>query len=80
MLLWNVLFVWLLNVSGNYCLLIENGYIQKAVNYAGEMLIIEEIQLYENPVPIRILRLSSSKVARNSFNIVTVWFVSSSSS
>ncbi|XP_054458808.1 semaphorin-4E [Anoplopoma fimbria] len=39
----------------------ENGYIQKAVNYAGEMLIIEEIQLYENPVPISILRLLSSK-------------------
>ncbi|TDH08379.1 hypothetical protein EPR50_G00096750 [Perca flavescens] len=39
----------------------ENGYVQKAVNYAGEMFIIEEIQLYENPVPISILRLSSSK-------------------
>ncbi|KAF7665255.1 hypothetical protein LDENG_00149470 [Lucifuga dentata] len=39
----------------------ENGYIQKAVNYAGEMFIIEEIQLFENPEPISILRLSSSK-------------------
>ncbi|KAM6939192.1 semaphorin-4E [Lycodopsis pacificus] len=39
----------------------ENGYIQKAVNYAGEMFIIEELQLYESPVPISILRLSSSK-------------------
>ncbi|XP_060890842.1 semaphorin-4E isoform X1 [Labrus mixtus] len=39
----------------------ENGYIQKAVNYAGEMFIIEEVQLYENAVPITILRLSSSK-------------------
>lgn len=39
----------------------ENGYVQKAVNYDGEMFIIEEIQLYENPVPISILRLSSSK-------------------
>ncbi|KAK9519185.1 hypothetical protein VZT92_021928 [Zoarces viviparus] len=39
----------------------ENGYIQKAVNYAGEMFIIEEIQLFESPVPISILRLSSSK-------------------
>ncbi|CAJ1060189.1 semaphorin-4E [Xyrichtys novacula] len=39
----------------------ENGYIQKAVNYAGEMFIIEEVQLYENPAPITILRLSSSK-------------------
>ncbi|XP_061593769.1 semaphorin-4E isoform X2 [Cololabis saira] len=39
----------------------ENGYIQKAVNYDGEMLIIEEIQVYENPEPISILRLSSKK-------------------
>ncbi|XP_041646816.1 semaphorin-4E [Cheilinus undulatus] len=39
----------------------ENGYIQKAVNYDGEMFIIEEVQLYENPFPISILRLSSSK-------------------
>ncbi|XP_068175674.1 semaphorin-4E [Antennarius striatus] len=39
----------------------ENGYIQKAVNYAEEMFIIEEIQLYENPVPISTLRLSTSK-------------------
>ncbi|XP_047443912.1 semaphorin-4E [Mugil cephalus] len=39
----------------------ENGYIQKAVNYAGEMFIIEEIQLFENPESISILRLSSSK-------------------
>lgn len=39
----------------------ENGFVQKAVNYDGEMFIIEEIQLYENPVPIITLRLSSSK-------------------
>ncbi|TKS74762.1 Semaphorin-4E Semaphorin-7 [Collichthys lucidus] len=39
----------------------ENGYIQKAVNYHGEMFIIEEIQLYENPVPISTLRISSNK-------------------
>lgn len=39
----------------------ENGYIQKAVNYAGDMFIIEEIQLTENPEPINILHLSSSK-------------------
>ncbi|XP_041861619.1 semaphorin-4E [Melanotaenia boesemani] len=37
----------------------ENGYIQKAVNYGGEMFIIEEIQVYENAEPISILRLSS---------------------
>ncbi|KAK2835759.1 hypothetical protein Q5P01_016243 [Channa striata] len=39
----------------------ENGYVQKAVNYAGEMFIIEEIQLFENPQPISILSLSSSR-------------------
>uniref|UniRef100_A0A671TLH3 Si:ch211-129c21.1 n=1 Tax=Sparus aurata TaxID=8175 RepID=A0A671TLH3_SPAAU len=39
----------------------ENGYIQKAVNYDGKMFIIEEIQLYENPVSVSTLRLSSSK-------------------
>uniref|UniRef100_A0AAQ6IV67 Sema domain-containing protein n=1 Tax=Anabas testudineus TaxID=64144 RepID=A0AAQ6IV67_ANATE len=39
----------------------DNGYVQKAVNYAGEMFIIEEIQLCENPQPISILRLSSRK-------------------
>jgi len=44
------------------CLRVENGYVQKAVNYAGEMFIIEEIQLYENPVPISALRLSARKV------------------
>lgn len=49
--------------------MVENGYVQKAVNYAGEMFIIEEIQLYENPVPIKILRLSSSKV---SFYLYTI--------
>ncbi|XP_029005186.1 semaphorin-4E [Betta splendens] len=39
----------------------DNGYVQKAVNYDGEMFIIEEVQLWENPVPIIALRLSSSK-------------------
>ncbi|XP_071751857.2 semaphorin-4E [Centroberyx gerrardi] len=39
----------------------ENGYVQKAVNYAGEMFIIEEIQLYDNSQPVSTLRLSSSK-------------------
>ncbi|KAM6962603.1 semaphorin-4E-like [Aplochiton taeniatus] len=39
----------------------ENGYVQKAVNYDGEMFIIEEIQLYQDPGPISILRLSSVK-------------------
>lgn len=53
-----------------FCLVVENGYVQKAVNYAGEMFIIEEIQMYENPVPISTLRLSSSKVTHNRFSIV----------
>ncbi|XP_075895628.1 semaphorin-4E-like isoform X3 [Nelusetta ayraudi] len=39
----------------------ENGYVNKAVNYGGEMLIVEGIQLYEEPVPISTLRLSESK-------------------
>uniref|UniRef100_A0A4W5MSB2 Si:ch211-129c21.1 n=1 Tax=Hucho hucho TaxID=62062 RepID=A0A4W5MSB2_9TELE len=38
----------------------ENGYVQKAVNYAGEMFIIEEIQLYQTPEAIRTLSLSST--------------------
>lgn len=37
----------------------ENGYIQKAVNYDGEMFIIEEMQVFENHDTINILRLSS---------------------
>lgn len=47
------------------CPLVENGYVHKAVNYDGEMFIIEEIQLYANPVPISALRLSSSKVTQS---------------
>lgn len=43
--------------------LVENGYIHKAVNYDGEIFVIEEIQAYENPVPINTLSLSASKVA-----------------
>lgn len=43
----------------------ENGYVQKAVNYAGEMFVIEEIQVYENPVPINTLSLSASKVTNH---------------
>lgn len=69
---------WLLD-GPFFCLLIENGYIQKAVNYAGEMFIIEEIQLYENPVPISTLRLLPSKVAHYRFNVMAACFVTSSS-
>lgn len=42
--------------------LVENGYVHKAVNYDGEMFVIEEIQAFENPVPINTLSLSASKV------------------
>lgn len=38
----------------------ENGFVQKAVNYDGEMFIIEEIQVFEGHDMINILRLSSS--------------------
>lgn len=34
----------------------------KAVNYDGEMFIIEEIQLFEPPEPIKILKFSNVKV------------------
>ncbi|KAJ8277245.1 hypothetical protein GJAV_G00073050 [Gymnothorax javanicus] len=36
----------------------ENGFVQKAVNYDGEMFIIEELQLLPAPEPIKTLRLS----------------------
>ncbi|KAM8889027.1 semaphorin-4E [Synchiropus picturatus] len=39
----------------------ENGYVHKAVNYAGEMFIIEEIQVFRTPEPISVLRLLSHK-------------------
>ncbi|XP_036376998.1 semaphorin-4E-like isoform X1 [Megalops cyprinoides] len=38
----------------------ENGFVQKAVNYDGEMVIIEEVQLFQSPEPVKILRLSSN--------------------
>ncbi|KAG5275904.1 hypothetical protein AALO_G00125800 [Alosa alosa] len=38
----------------------ENGFVQKAVNYDGEMHIIEEVQLFETSKAIRVLRLSLS--------------------
>lgn len=43
--------------------LAENGYVQKAVNYDGEMFVIEEIQVFERPVPISTLSLSATKVS-----------------
>ncbi|KAL4608113.1 semaphorin-4E-like [Arapaima gigas] len=36
----------------------DNGFVEKAVNYNGETFIIEEIQLFSQPVPIEVLRLS----------------------
>ncbi|XP_061093895.1 semaphorin-4E-like [Conger conger] len=38
----------------------ENGFVQKAVNYNGEMFIIEEVQLLPVPEPIKTLRLSNA--------------------
>ncbi|XP_076880680.1 semaphorin-4E [Brachyhypopomus gauderio] len=37
----------------------DNGFVQKAVNYNGEMHIIEELQLFRNPEPIGVLRVSA---------------------
>uniref|UniRef100_A0A3B3ZGP5 Sema domain-containing protein n=1 Tax=Periophthalmus magnuspinnatus TaxID=409849 RepID=A0A3B3ZGP5_9GOBI len=37
----------------------ENGTIVKAVNYNGEMFIIEEVHVFKSPEPIKILRFSS---------------------
>nr|XP_006640154.1 PREDICTED: semaphorin-4E-like [Lepisosteus oculatus]XP_015221016.1 PREDICTED: semaphorin-4E-like [Lepisosteus oculatus]XP_015221017.1 PREDICTED: semaphorin-4E-like [Lepisosteus oculatus]XP_015221018.1 PREDICTED: semaphorin-4E-like [Lepisosteus oculatus]XP_015221019.1 PREDICTED: semaphorin-4E-like [Lepisosteus oculatus]XP_015221020.1 PREDICTED: semaphorin-4E-like [Lepisosteus oculatus]XP_015221021.1 PREDICTED: semaphorin-4E-like [Lepisosteus oculatus]XP_015221022.1 PREDICTED: semaphorin-4E len=38
-----------------------NGYLQKAVNFDGEMFIIEEVQLFHPPEPIKTMRLSAPK-------------------
>lgn len=37
----------------------ENGTIVKAVNYDGEMFIIEEVHVFKSPEPIKILRFSN---------------------
>ncbi|XP_068195924.1 semaphorin-4E [Antennarius striatus] len=37
----------------------EEGTILKAVNYDGEMFIIEEVQLFQTPGPIKILKFSN---------------------
>ncbi|XP_037554129.1 semaphorin-4E [Nematolebias whitei] len=53
----------------------ENGFVQKAVNFDGEMFIIEEIQVHENQNPILTLRLSSSKgqlYAGSEFGVVQI--------
>lgn len=56
----------------HFCLLpVENGYVNKAVNYDGEMFVIEEIQLFKEPVPINTLRLSQSKVTPRGKTVAT---------
>lgn len=40
----------------------DSGSVLKAVNYDGEVVIIEEIQLFESSQPIKILRLSNTMV------------------
>uniref|UniRef100_A0A8C1K718 Si:ch211-129c21.1 n=1 Tax=Cyprinus carpio TaxID=7962 RepID=A0A8C1K718_CYPCA len=40
----------------------ENGYVQKAVNYDGEMHIIEEVKLFQNAEPIEVLRLHQNQL------------------
>lgn len=47
----------------------ENGFVQKAVNYDGEMFIIEEVQLLQHPEPIKTLRLSTVTVTHNESQI-----------
>ncbi|XP_030608348.1 semaphorin-4E-like [Archocentrus centrarchus] len=37
----------------------DKGTVLKAVNYDGEMFIVEEIQVFHPPVPIKILKLSN---------------------
>ncbi|XP_043079447.1 semaphorin-4E isoform X2 [Puntigrus tetrazona] len=40
----------------------ENGYVQKAMNYDGEMHIIEEVKLFQNAEPIDVLRLHQNQL------------------
>lgn len=44
----------------------EEGTLLKAVNYDGEMFIIEEVQLFKNTEPIKILKFSNVTVRSNS--------------
>lgn len=41
----------------------EEGMLLKAVNYAGEMFIIEEVQLFQPPVSVKILKFSNVTVS-----------------
>lgn len=45
-----------------FFLLKEGGTILKAVNYDGEMFIIEEIQLFQPSEQIKILKMSNTTV------------------
>lgn len=40
-----------------------SGSVLKAVNYNGEMVIIEEVQLFNHSEPVKILRLSTTNVS-----------------
>uniref|UniRef100_A0A672K1P5 Semaphorin-4E-like n=1 Tax=Sinocyclocheilus grahami TaxID=75366 RepID=A0A672K1P5_SINGR len=40
----------------------ENGYVQKAVNYDGEIHIIKEVKLFQNAEPIDVLRLHQNQL------------------
>nr|XP_014348718.1 PREDICTED: semaphorin-4E-like isoform X2 [Latimeria chalumnae] len=39
----------------------DKGYLHKAINFDGEMFIIEEVQLFNSPEPVESLQLSSAK-------------------
>lgn len=41
----------------------EDGTLLKAVNYDGEMFIIEEVQLFQDKEPIKILKFSNVAVS-----------------
>ncbi|XP_077078421.1 semaphorin-4E [Siphateles boraxobius] len=53
-----------LNGSSHHVMLIgtKSGSVLKAVNYEGEMVIMEEIQVFEPSEPVKILRLSNTKL------------------
>ncbi|KAG1939679.1 semaphorin-4E isoform X1 [Pimephales promelas] len=57
----------------------ENGYVQKAVNYDGEIHIIEEVQLFQNTEPIDILRLYQNQLYAGSASGVVQMLVSNCS-
>ncbi|XP_051978365.1 semaphorin-4E-like [Xyrauchen texanus] len=57
----------------------ENGYVQKGVNYDGEMHIIEEVKLFENAEAIDVLRLYQSQVFAGSASGVIQMYVSNCS-